>query len=87
MNWAQLSSQEREALAGAMRVDFGRFVTGYLTYAVLIAGCSGLCTSTSALMQWDVSKTATELERQMWWGPNSTVNTGRFTRAVAACTS
>lgn len=39
MNWAQLSSQERETLAGAMRVDFGRFVTGYLTYAVLIAGC------------------------------------------------
>jgi hypothetical protein len=39
MSLAQLSDEEREKLAGAMRVEFGRPVTGYLTHAVLVAVC------------------------------------------------
>ncbi len=39
MSWARLSPAEREKLACAMKMDFGRPVTAYLTNAMFLAGC------------------------------------------------
>lgn len=39
MSWARLSPADREKLAIAMNMDFGRPVTGYLTQATFVAGC------------------------------------------------
>lgn len=39
MSWARLSPAEREKLACAMKMDFGRPVTAYLTNAMFVAGC------------------------------------------------